>query len=48
MEDGSAWALNACEPVEKPQAHGAGDVKNHLAELDLVVVLCRIHDVSLT
>jgi hypothetical protein len=48
MKDGSAWTLNARKPVEKPQTHRAGDVKNHLAKLDLPVVLCRVHVVSLT
>jgi hypothetical protein len=48
VADGSAWTLNASEPVEKPQAHRAGDVKNHLADFDLRVGLRRIHDVSLT
>jgi hypothetical protein len=48
MKYGSAWTLNARKPVEKPQAHRAGDIKNHLAKLDLVVVLCRVHVVSLT
>jgi hypothetical protein len=44
---GSARALNAGKPVKKPQAHRAGNVKNHLAELDLSVVLYRVHVVSL-
>jgi hypothetical protein len=44
---GLARALNAGKPVEKPQANRAGDVKNHLAKLDLLVVLYRVHVVSL-
>jgi hypothetical protein len=48
MEDGSTRTLNARKPVKKPQAHRAGDIKNHLAEPDLTVILCRIHDVSFT
>jgi hypothetical protein len=31
----SAGALNPGEPVKEPEAHGAGDVENHLADLDL-------------
>jgi hypothetical protein len=35
--------LNAGEPVEKPQAHRAGDVKNHFPDFNLDVLLRRLH-----
>jgi hypothetical protein len=48
IEDGSTWTLNARKPIEKPEAHRAGDIEHHLTDFDLSVVLRRIHDVSLT
>jgi hypothetical protein len=42
----SAGALNAGEPIEEPQADRSGDVKNHLADLDLDLTIwsgCRCH-----
>jgi hypothetical protein len=43
IEDGSAWTLNAGEPVEEPEAHRTGDIKNHLADFSVELVLCRFH-----
>jgi len=45
----SAGALYARKPIEEPQTDGAGDVKNHLADLNLdrtVWNCCRCHRVS--
>jgi hypothetical protein len=43
-----AGALNAGKPVKKPQAYGASDVENHLADLHLhlAVNCCRRHYAS--
>jgi hypothetical protein len=38
--------LNPVEPVEKPQAHRTGDVKNHFADFDLGIILRRFHVLS--
>jgi hypothetical protein len=40
---GSAWALNAAEPVEKPNTHCTGDVENHFADLNFDVILSSFH-----
>jgi hypothetical protein len=45
----SAGALDARKPIEEPETDGAGDVKNHLADLDLDFTIrssCRCHHVS--
>ena len=34
-----AGTLNAGEPVKEPQSHGAGDVENHLPDLDLEIAV---------
>ena len=36
----SAGALNAGEPIEKPETHCAGDIEDHLADLDLEFAIC--------
>jgi hypothetical protein len=46
-----AGALNAGEPIEEPQTDRAGDVENHLADLDFDLTVrsgcgCRCHRVS--
>jgi hypothetical protein len=42
---GSAWALNTGEPVEEPQAHRTGDVKDHLADFNLhIAIPSRVHE----
>jgi hypothetical protein len=40
---GSAWALNAAKPVEKPKTDCQGDVENHFADLNLDVILSSFH-----
>ena len=37
-----AGALNASKPIEKPQTHRAGDIENHLADLNhQIAISCR-------
>jgi len=40
---GSARALNAAEPIEKPKTHCQGDVENHFPDLNLDVILSSFH-----
>ena len=40
---GSAWALNAAKPVEKPKTDCQGDVENHFADLNFDVILSSFH-----
>jgi hypothetical protein len=44
----STGALNAGKPIKEPQTHGAGDIENHLADLDLQLTVrcCRCHRAS--